>query len=94
MLNLKILNIKNLPILILILCLVSIGTEITFLNKIFWITLVFISYFLLKFKTVIFNRKTSLNRFHNQNTFAHPLNPCSLLYYLQPPLFVSELLYA
>ena len=49
MLSLKILNIKNLPILILILCLVSIGTEITFLNKIFWITLVFISYFLLKF---------------------------------------------
>ena len=49
MLNLKILNIKNLPILILILCLVSIGSEITFLNKIFWITLVFISYFLLKF---------------------------------------------
>ena len=49
MLSLKILNIKNLPILILILCLVSIGSEITFLNKIFWITLVFISYFLLKF---------------------------------------------
>ena len=49
MLSLKILNIKILPILILILCLVSIGSEITFLNKIFWITLVFISYFLLKF---------------------------------------------
>ena len=49
MLSLKILSIKNLPILILILCLVSISTEITFLNKIFWITLVFISYFLLKF---------------------------------------------
>ena len=49
MLSLKIFNIKNLPILILILCLVSIGNEIIFLNKIFWITLVFISYFLLKF---------------------------------------------
>jgi len=49
MLSLKILNIKNLPILILILCLVSIGGDITFLNKIFWIALVFISYFLLKF---------------------------------------------
>ena len=49
MLSLKISNIKILPILILILCLVSIGSEIIFLNKIFWITLVLISYFLLKF---------------------------------------------
>jgi len=49
MLSLKISNIKILPILILILCLISIGSEITFLNKIFWITLMFISYFLLKF---------------------------------------------
>ena len=49
MLSLKILNIKILPILILILCLISIGSEITFLNKIFWISLIFISYFLLKF---------------------------------------------
>ncbi len=50
MLSLKFSNIKILPILILILCLVSIGSEIAFLNKIFWITLVFISYFLLKLK--------------------------------------------
>ncbi len=49
MLSLNILNIKILPILILILCLVSIGSEISFLNKIFWTALVFISYFLLKF---------------------------------------------
>ncbi len=49
MLSLKILNIKNLPILILILCLVSLGSEITLLNKIFWISCIFISYFLLKF---------------------------------------------
>ena len=49
MFSLKISNIKTLPILILILCLVSIGSEITFLNKIFWISCIFISYFLLKF---------------------------------------------
>ena len=49
MLSLKISNIKILSILILILCLVSIGSEISFLNKIFWTALVFISYFLLKF---------------------------------------------
>ena len=49
MLNRKISNTKILPISILILCLFSIGSEITFLNKIFWMSLVFISYFLLKF---------------------------------------------
>ena len=49
MLNLKISNTKILPISILILCLFSIGSEITFLNKIFWMSLVFISYLLLKF---------------------------------------------
>ena len=49
MLNLKIPNTKILPISILILCLFSIGSEITFLNKIFWMSLVFISYLLLKF---------------------------------------------
>ena len=49
MLSLKILNIKFLSISILILCLVSIGSEISFLNKIFWTALVFISYFFLKF---------------------------------------------
>ena len=49
MLSLKISNIKILPVLILILCLFSIGSEIIFLNKIFWTTLVFISFFLLKF---------------------------------------------
>ena len=48
MLSLKISNIKNLPILILILCLVSIGSEISYFNKIYWISLIFISYFLLK----------------------------------------------
>ena len=48
MLSLKISNIKNLPILILILCLISIGSEISYFNKIYWITLIFISYFLLK----------------------------------------------
>ena len=48
MLSLKIFNIKILPILLLILCLFAIGSEITFLNKIFWVTIVFISYFLLK----------------------------------------------
>ena len=49
MLNRKISNTKILPISILILCLFSIGSEITFLNKIFWMSLVFISYLLLKF---------------------------------------------
>ena len=49
MFSLKISNIKTLPILILILCSVSIGSEITLLNKIFWISCIFISYFLLKF---------------------------------------------
>ncbi len=49
MLSLKISIVKNLPILILILCLVSIGSEISFFNKIFWISLILISYFLLKF---------------------------------------------
>ena len=48
MLSLKISNIKKLPILILILCLVSIGSEISFFNKIYWISLIVISYFLLK----------------------------------------------
>ena len=48
MLSLKISNIKNLPILILILCLVSIGSEISFFNKIYWIFLILISFFLLK----------------------------------------------
>ena len=50
MFSLKLSNIKVLSFLILILCLVSIGNDITFINKIFWVSLIGISYFLLQFK--------------------------------------------
>ncbi len=50
MLSLKLSNIKVLSFLILILCLVSIGSDISFVNKIFWVSLILISYFLLQFK--------------------------------------------
>ena len=50
MFSLKLSNIKVLSFLILILCLVSIGNDISFANKIFWVSLILISYFLLQFK--------------------------------------------
>ena len=50
MFSLKLSNIKVLSFLILILCLVSIGNDISFINKIFWVSLIGISYFLLQFK--------------------------------------------
>ena len=50
MFRLKLSNIKVLSFLILILCLVSIGKDISFVNKIFWVSLIVISYFLLQFK--------------------------------------------
>ena len=50
MFSLKLSNIKVLSFLILILCLVSIGSDISFVNKIFWVSLILISYFLLQFK--------------------------------------------
>ena len=50
MFSLKLSNIKVLSFLILILCLVSIGNDISFVNKIFWVSLIVISYFLLQFK--------------------------------------------
>ena len=50
MLSLKLSNIKVLSFLILILCLVSIGNDISFANKIFWVSLIGTSYFLLQFK--------------------------------------------
>ena len=49
MFSLKLSNIKVLSFLILILCLVSIGNDISFINKIFWATLIGASYFLLQF---------------------------------------------
>tara|TARA_A100001234_G_scaffold196819_1_gene186547 strand:- start:188 stop:2044 length:1857 start_codon:yes stop_codon:yes gene_type:complete len=49
MFSLKLSNIKVLSFLILILCLVSIGNDISFINKIFWATLIGVSYFLLQF---------------------------------------------
>ena len=49
MFSLKLSNIKFLSFLILILCLVSIGNDISFINKIFWATLIGASYFLLQF---------------------------------------------
>ena len=50
MYSLKFSNIKVLSFLILILCLVSIGNDISFINKIFWASLIGISYFFLQFK--------------------------------------------
>ena len=50
MFSLKLSNIKVLSFLILVLCLVSIGNDISFVNKIFWVSLIIISYFLLQFK--------------------------------------------
>lgn len=50
MFSLKLSDIKVLSFLILILCLVSIGNDISFANKIFWVSLILISYFLLQFK--------------------------------------------
>ena len=50
MLSLKLSNIKVLSFLILILCLVSIGNDISSANKIFWVSLIGTSYFLLQFK--------------------------------------------
>ena len=49
MFSLKLSNIKVLSFLILILCLVSIGNDISFINKIFWATLIGASFFLLQF---------------------------------------------
>ena len=49
MFSLKLSNNKVLSFLILILCLVSIGNDISFINKIFWATLIGASYFLLQF---------------------------------------------
>ena len=57
MFNLKLSNIKVLSFSILVLCLISVGNDITFQNKIFWVILTITSIFLLKikirFKTII-----------------------------------------
>ena len=50
MFSLKLSNVKVLSFLILILCVVSIGNDISFANKIFWVFLIGVSYFLLQFK--------------------------------------------
>ena len=50
MFSLKLTNINILSFLILIFCLISIGNDISFINKIFWGSLIVVSYFLLKFK--------------------------------------------
>ena len=50
MFSLKLSNVKVLSFLILILCVVSIGNDISFANKIFWVFLIGLSYFLLQFK--------------------------------------------
>ena len=50
MFSLKLSNINVLSFVILIFCLISIGNDISFINKIFWGSLIVVSYFLLKFK--------------------------------------------
>ena len=50
MFSLKLTNINVLSFLILIFCLISIGNDISFINKIFWGSLIVVSYFLLQFK--------------------------------------------
>lgn len=50
MFSLKLSNINVLSFLILIFCLISIGNDISFINKIFWGSLIVVSYFLLQFK--------------------------------------------
>ena len=50
MFNLKLSNIKVLSFSILVLCLMSVGNDITFQNKIFWVILTITSIFLLKIK--------------------------------------------
>ena len=50
MFSLKLLNINVLSFVILIFCLISIGNDISFINKIFWGSLIVVSYFLLQFK--------------------------------------------
>ena len=50
MFSLKLTNINILSFVILIFCLISIGNDISFINKIFWGSLIVVSYFLLKFK--------------------------------------------
>jgi len=50
MFSLKLSNINILSFVILIFCLISIGNDISFINKIFWGSLIVVSYFLLQFK--------------------------------------------
>ena len=50
MFSLKLSNINVLSFVILIFCLISIGNDISFINKIFWGSLIVVSYFLLQFK--------------------------------------------
>ena len=50
MFSLKLTNINVLSFLILIFCLISIGNDISFINKIFWGSLIVVSYFLLQLK--------------------------------------------